>query len=131
EMHFSNNYQVLADRDRTSQVLINLLTNAIKYSPNANKIILRVYSEGNHVIISIEDFGIGISKKDQPRIFERFYRAYGKREQTFPGFGIGLYIVQEIVKHHHGKVWVESEKDKGSIFFFSLPLNISGNRPTG
>jgi PAS domain S-box-containing protein len=114
---------VFADSDRISQVLINYITNAIKYSPKADKIIINIRSTDNEVIISVEDFGIGITAKDHRKIFERFYRVQGKDEHTFPGFGIGLYIVQEIISRHDGQTWVESEKDKGSVFYFSLPLH--------
>jgi PAS domain S-box-containing protein len=114
---------VFGDSDRISQVLINYITNAIKYSPKADKIIIDVRSTATDVIVSVQDFGIGITAKDHRKIFERFYRVQGKDEQTFPGFGIGLFIVQEIIGRHHGQTWVESEKDKGSVFYFSLPLH--------
>jgi signal transduction histidine kinase len=117
-----NAQQVFADRDRISQVLINYITNAIKYSPKADKIIIAMYATDKDVIVSIKDFGIGIAPKDHSKVFERFYRVQGKQEQTFPGFGIGLFIVQEIISRHNGRTWLESEKDKGSVFYFSLPL---------
>lgn len=112
---------VLADRDRIAQVVINLLTNAIKYSPRSNEVRICVGSKDGAALISVTDFGIGISKDDLPRIFDRFYRAAGKDEKTFPGFGIGLFIVHEIVSLHRGKIWAESEKDKGSTFYVLLP----------
>ena len=74
------------------------------------------------MIIGIKDFGIGIAPKDQDRIFERFYRVEGKDEKTYPGFGIGLFIVKEIIDEHQGKISVESEKNSGSTFYFSLPI---------
>jgi len=113
---------VHADKDRIGQVITNLLGNAVKYSPGADKIIIGISQIAGDVIIKVEDFGIGIDADDQTRIFERFYRVYGKNEQTFPGFGIGLFIVSEIIKQHDGKIWVTSEKNKGSSFYFSLPL---------
>jgi len=122
-IHTNANPTVYADKDRISQVLNNLFTNAIKYSPNADKVVAEVNTSGNNVIIAVQDFGIGISPKDQDKIFERFYRASGKDEKTFPGFGIGLFIVNEIISLHGGKIWVESEKDSGSIFRFSLPVS--------
>jgi PAS domain S-box-containing protein len=114
--------KVVADKDRIAQVILNLLTNAIKYSPNADKV--EVYVEGNKkmAIIRVKDYGIGIDKKDQLRIFERFYRVEGKSEQTFPGFGIGLFIASETIQRHHGTISVESEKGKGSVFTITLPL---------
>lgn len=114
---------VYADRDRIAQVIINLLTNAIKYSPRSKAVTISVFSREGVALISVTDSGIGISKEDLPRIFDRFYRAAGKDEKTFPGFGIGLFIVKEIVSLHRGKIWAESEKDKGSTFFVSLPAN--------
>ncbi len=122
-IHAQANPAVYADKDRISQVFINLFTNAIKYSPKANQIIVDINTTTDNVVISVKDFGIGVSKDDLSRIFERFYRAAGKDEKTFPGFGIGLFIVNEIVNLHQGKIWAESEKDKGSVFYMSLPLN--------
>ncbi|HEX4371934.1 MAG TPA: CheR family methyltransferase, partial [Puia sp.] len=113
---------VYADKDRITQVIINLLTNAAKYSPGKKEIIVAVKCDEEKVTVSVKDFGIGISKIDQARIFERFYRSHEKYEKTFPGFGIGLFIASEIIKLHSGKIWVESEKNKGSVFYFELPL---------
>ena len=113
---------VHADKERIGQVLINFLTNAVKYSPGSRKIILTSAVENKHVIISVQDAGIGIQKKDQEKIFERFYRVEGKNEKTFPGFGIGLFISAEIINRHNGKIGVNSEPGKGSVFYFSLPL---------
>ena len=122
-IHQHSNPVVYADKDRIAQVFINLFTNAIKYSPKANEVIVDIDTKGNNLLVSIKDFGIGISSDDLARIFERFYRAAGKDEKTFPGFGIGLFIVNEIINLHHGKIWATSEKDKGSVFFVSLPVN--------
>jgi PAS domain S-box-containing protein len=110
------------DKDRIGQVLINLLTNAIKYSPNADKVEVWIRQPGkNCVSVSVRDFGIGIDEKDHERIFERFYRAAGKEEQTFPGFGIGLFIAKEIIQRHGGTIGLISEKGIGSVFTFTLP----------
>ncbi|MCP9753427.1 PAS domain S-box protein [Ferruginibacter sp. HRS2-29] len=114
---------VNADRERISQVLLNLFTNAFKYSPKADEVLVRLEKdENNMAVVSIKDYGIGIAEEDQGKIFERFYRVSGKDEKTFPGFGIGLFIVNEIMSLHEGKLWVKSEKDKGSTFYFSLPI---------
>lgn len=118
-----HNPSIFADKDRISQVISNLFTNAIKYSPKADKIIVDVKQVQGRVLVSVTDFGIGIAPEDQEKIFERFYRAAGKDEKTFPGFGIGLFIVNEILTLHNGKIWVESEKGSGSTFYFSLPVN--------
>ncbi len=115
--------QVMGDRDRIAQVLINLLTNAIKYSPLAEKVIVRLTTEHNQAIVSIQDFGIGIDKEHQDKIFERFYRVSDQEEErTYPGLGIGLYISSEIMARHGGRIWVESSKGRGAIFSMILPL---------
>ena len=121
---FSSEYKgnLIGDRDRIGQVLANLLNNAIKYSTDSDKIEVWMEAVGeNRVTISIKDYGIGIAKKDQSRIFERFYRAEGKSEQTYPGFGIGLFIANEIVQRHNGTITVKSQKNKGALFVLSLP----------
>jgi signal transduction histidine kinase len=114
---------VLADKDRIGQVMINFLTNAIKYSPNSNKIDVRIHRTINEEIaFSVKDYGIGIEEEEQSKIFERFYRAKGREEQTYPGFGIGLFIAYEFVQKHGGQMKVQSEKGKGSVFTFTLPI---------
>jgi PAS domain S-box-containing protein len=114
---------VYADKDRMGQVMINFLTNAIKYSPNSDKIDVTIHRTiNNEIAFSVKDYGIGIEKEEQKRIFERFYRAQGKQEQTYPGFGIGLFIANEFIHKHGGLITVESEKGKGSEFTFTLPI---------
>lgn len=114
---------VFADKDRIGQVLINFLTNAIKYSPNSNKIEVWIRQAGdNDVAVSVRDYGIGIDKQFHHKIFERFYRVEGKEEQTYPGFGIGLFIAKEIIQQHEGSIEFNSEKGKGSTFTFILPF---------
>ena len=101
---------------------INLLTNAVKYSPSAKNIRVTSKLVNGEVVIAVQDFGIGIDNKDQEKIFERFYRVDGLDENTFPGFGIGLFISAEIIKKHEGTIAVSSEPGKGSVFYFSLPV---------
>jgi signal transduction histidine kinase len=113
---------VYGDKDRISQVISNLLINAIKYSPTADKIIVKTKGGKDSVTLSVHDFGIGIARQNQKKIFERFHRITEGKEATFPGIGLGLYICSEIVKHHGGEIWVKSEIGKGSVFYFSLPL---------
>ena len=122
ELSDAKDIEVFADKDRVTQVLNNLLTNAIKYSPNAKEVNVKLYVDGKCAVVSVEDFGIGMDELELNKIFERFYRVSGEDEVTFPGFGIGLYIVKDIVERHEGKIWVESEKQKGSKFYFALPL---------
>ena len=114
--------KIVADKDRIAQVLLNLLTNAIKYSPNSDHIEVLVEGDNEFAIIKVKDYGIGIDKKDHQKIFERFYRVEGKSEQTFPGFGIGLFIASEIIHRHNGMIAIESQKGKGSVFTVTLPL---------
>ena len=113
---------VFGDKDRLGQVLINFLTNAIKYSPNANRVIVRTCANEQYVTVSIQDFGIGIDEAHQQRIFERFYQVDASNK-TAPGLGIGLYISNEIIVRHHGHISVVSKKGEGSIFRFMIPLN--------
>ncbi len=114
---------VFGDRNRLGQVIINLLNNAIKYSPEKELIQITMYPSGKkNVAIKITDHGIGIDKVDQQRIFERFYRAGGESEKNYAGFGIGLFIAAEIIERHGGKISVKSKKNKGSSFTFTLPL---------
>jgi PAS domain S-box-containing protein len=114
---------VQGDKDRLGQVLVNFLTNAVKYSPDSRSILVKTALDGDNVIVSVQDAGIGISKGDQQKIFERFYRVEGRNEKTFPGFGIGLFIAAEIIKKHNGNIGVESQQGRGSTFYFSIPIS--------
>ena len=122
EVNLETDATVFADRERIAQVLINFLTNAIKYSPRNKWIRVKTFIKDNQLTVVVKDQGIGIHKQSQQRIFERFYRVEGTNEKTYPGFGIGLFISSEIIKRHKGKIGVESAPDKGSEFFFSLPV---------
>lgn len=113
---------VIADQERIRQVLINLVSNAINYSPPASKIVLSAQKGDGHIVVSVQDFGKGISKEDSEKIFERFYRVGEETDKTYPGLGLGLYISYQIITMHGGKIWVESKKGKGSTFYFSLPI---------
>ncbi|MDQ2863810.1 MAG: HAMP domain-containing histidine kinase, partial [Bacteroidota bacterium] len=113
---------VCADRDRIGQVLNNLLGNAIKYCPDCKKLIVTIEKKDQMAACSVADFGNGIIKEQQDKIFERFYRVTGKNLNTYPGLGLGLYIAKEIVDRHNGRIWFDSEEGKGTTFYFSLPL---------
>lgn len=115
----SKNIKIHADREKICQCLINLISNAMIYSPDHKKINVHLTIKKRQIIISIEDFGIGIPKSEQGKIFKRFYKP--KESHTFPGIGIGLYFVQEIIKRHKGKIWIVSEEKKGSKFSIKLP----------
>lgn len=114
--------QVFGDQDRLGQVLINLLANAIKYSPKADRVVVWMRRHEDQVEVDIQDFGIGIAEEHHQRIFERFYQVTDPRENTYPGLGIGLFIARAIVERHGGRLWLESRKEAGSTFCFSLPL---------
>ena len=109
-----------ADSSRIEQVVINVLTNAIKYSPGGTDVIVDAFEKGGKILVSIKDEGIGIPPEDLDKIFTRFYRVSGMAA-TFSGSGIGLYISSEIVKQHGGEMWVESTIGKGSVFYFTIP----------
>ncbi|MEO6330154.1 MAG: ATP-binding protein [Ginsengibacter sp.] len=110
------------DRDKLGQVLNNLISNAVKYSPQANSILLSTQLQQGGVQLSVQDFGIGILEQDRDKVFEQFYRVSSSRS-TYPGMGIGLYICSEIITRHGGRIWVNSNTDKGSTFHFWLPLD--------
>lgn len=117
---------VYADRDRISQVIINLLTNAIKHSESKSKIIIGVSKLKKEILVKVQDYGVGIPKEMQEKIFHRFFRADMGKNTIVPGLGLGLYISSEIIKRQGGKLWVESVVGKGSTFYFNLPIRRSG-----
>lgn len=112
------------DQFRIEQVIINFLNNAIKYSPEADKVIVRAKAELDSIIISVEDFGIGIAQTDLHKLFDRFYRVE-KTAMQYQGMGLGLFIASQILLQHGGAFWVESELSRGSTFFFRLPVEKS------
>lgn len=116
---------ITADKYRVYQVLTNLLTNAVKYSPSESTIYIEIQKKKDYVQISVKDKGIGISKSHQEKIFEKLYQVSDPNEKSFPGLGMGLYISREIVLRHGGEMWVESKKGKGSKFVFTLPISSS------
>ena len=116
-------YPFYADKERIRQVFVNLITNAIKYSPEGKEIIIRSRKREKNVVVSVQDFGIGIPKDQQDKVFNRFFQA--SKHNTYPGLGLGLYISFEIIKANGGKIWVESEEGKGSIFYFTLPIKMT------
>ena len=101
----------------------NLISNAIKYSPKANKIIVTTDVKGDGVLLTVEDFGIGIPEEEQQYVFEQFYRVTKNDQLTFPGMGIGLFICSEILKRQGGKLWLENTAGAGSVFHAWLPLD--------
>ena len=113
---------VEADSERMEQVVINLLSNAVKYSQGDGNIIVKLNKTNKEVTVSVQDFGIGIAANKLAHIFSRFYRVEDLNP-NISGLGIGLYLCQEIILRHSGKIWAESELGTGSTFHFSLPLN--------
>ncbi len=109
-----------ADRDKISQVLINLISNAIKYSPMGGTITMGCEHLDGKVKVYVSDEGVGINPTDQKRLFERFYRVNNEKIKTISGFGIGLYLVSEILRYHNSKIEVHSEEGVGSTFYFTL-----------
>ncbi|HEY0757427.1 MAG TPA: ATP-binding protein [Ktedonobacteraceae bacterium] len=112
---------VVADRGRIGQVLTNLLSNALKYSPLADIVLVKLYQEEHGTTIGVQDFGIGIEPAEQVHLFERFFRVSDEQHITFPGLGLGLYISAQIVQRQGGQIWVDSAVGKGSTFFFTIP----------
>ena len=116
------NEPVKADKERLKQVIINFLSNAVKYSPKSKDVFINVEQNSSDIMVSVKDEGIGIRKENIKKIFERYYR---EEQQVvhFQGLGIGLFISYEIVQRHHGKVWAVSEPGKGTTFYFSIPIS--------
>jgi signal transduction histidine kinase len=114
---------VNADRDKIEQVLVNLLSNAAKYSGKEDSIEVTCALHENKVTVSVRDQGMGISPQDIEKLFLPHYRVESKETEKIAGFGIGLYLCSEIIQRHNGRIWVESELGKGSTFNFTLPVN--------
>lgn len=132
EPYRDKNYRILTDitqrdlwveldQDKMTQVLDNIINNAIKYSPDGGRIIVRLMETHTDIIVSVSDEGLGISRKDIPHLFDRFYRVDKARSRAMGGSGLGLAIAQEVIQLHGGKIWVNSIENKGSTFFVSLP----------
>jgi len=113
---------VRADKDAVEQAVLNLLTNAMKYSGGARQIALRLHRDNGHAVIQVEDHGVGIAAEDQKRIFEQFYRAPSPENQSVPGAGLGLTVVEHIARAHGGDVAVRSAPGKGSTFSIRIPV---------
>jgi two-component system phosphate regulon sensor histidine kinase PhoR len=118
---------VWANRDQIGQALINLLDNAVKYTPEGGSITVSVTDAGDEIQVTVADTGIGIPREHLNRIFERFYRVDKNRSRELGGTGLGLSIVKHIIQTHGGRVWVQSELEGGSAFSFSLPKKPKSN----
>jgi len=115
-------FYVWIDKDKMTQVLDNIISNAIKYSPEGGEIRLKVEQKRHHLLISVKDEGIGIAYDKLDKIFERFYRADKARSRKLGGTGLGLAITKELIEAHHGKIWAKSKEGKGTTILFTLPL---------
>lgn len=115
------NVKVYGDDVRLEQVIVNYLTNAIKYSPESHEVVIESLLAGDQLLIKVQDFGVGIPPEKQNNIFKKFYRVE-ETSHRFQGLGIGLYICSEIIRRHHGTFGVESEPGHGSVFYFSIPV---------
>jgi len=120
--HIETNLSLWGDETSINRLLVILLDNAVKYSPEGTDILLELKAIKNNILIKITDQGIGISDEDKVKIFDRFYRVDKARSRSMGGLGLGLSLAKAIVDHHHGKIWVEDNKPQGSSFNVQLPI---------
>lgn len=113
---------VSGDRERIGQVITNFLTNAVKYSPNADTVEVIITYRPDEVELLVRDYGLGINEPDRHKVFERFFRVDGEARETFSGLGLGLFISYEIIQRHGGQIGVQSKVGEGAEFYFTLPL---------
>ena len=123
---------IIGDEDKFDQILTNLLNNAIKYSPNGGSIHVHAKNEGATILIGVQDQGLGIPKDHLTKVFEKFHRVNNEDNRKIYGTGLGLYLVHHLVEQvHMGKIWVESELGKGSIFWFRVPVDLDIEQAKG
>jgi hypothetical protein len=113
---------MLGDRSRLAQVLDNLISNALKFTPRAGRVSVRVVLSGNDAVLEIEDTGVGIPVDEQGRLFERFFRSSTATERAIPGTGLGLTIAKTIVERHEGSIAIESAEGAGTTVRVRLPV---------
>ena len=111
---------IKADLDRLERVFLNLISNALKYSPGGSPVLIKAEARNGEVLMSVIDQGPGIAPQELPRVFERFFRTGEARRAE--GLGLGLHISKLLIEAHGGRIWVESEEGKGSTFHFTLPV---------
>ncbi len=114
--------EIYGDEMRIEQVIVNLISNAIKYAPESEEIHINTEQHDDEIFLSVTDFGMGMSEEHQKKVFDKFYRIEETSER-FQGLGIGLHICQEIIKRHNGKIGVNSAPNKGSEFYFYIPIH--------
>lgn len=121
-MDISTSPMIYGDRDRIGQVLLNFLTNAIKYSPQSDSVKVSLKCDNATATFAVHDYGVGIPKENLTKVFDQFFRVKRPKHETYPGLGLGLYISKEIIQRENGKISVKSTPGKGSTFSFALPL---------
>jgi signal transduction histidine kinase len=115
-----NELALNGDSQRVEQVILNLLTNAIRYAPGVFEIIVYISEENGVAKVGVRDRGIGIPEDKLNEVFSRFYRI--TENKNVSGLGLGLYLSQQIIERHHGRIWAESKVGEGSVFYFTLPI---------
>jgi two-component system sensor histidine kinase/response regulator len=123
------NCAIFGDEMRIEQVIVNFLTNAMKYSPGTEEIFMTVDVKDDQLYVAVKDTGIGMLPEQLAYVFDKFYRVE-ETSQRFQGLGIGLYISSEIIKRHGGEIGVHSTYGKGSEFYFTIPVNSTTKAPT-
>jgi len=113
---------IYCDSTRIGQVIKNMLSNAIKYSPGRDQVLISTKQSGNNLLVAVTDYGIGISEENRNRVFDQFYRVSNTEAYSYQGMGLGLFISAEIIRQEGGEIWVDSEENCGTTFCFSLPL---------
>jgi signal transduction histidine kinase len=113
--------KIVADQLRVSQVIGNILDNAVKFSPQGGQVTVKLQRQDNDYLVSFIDQGIGVSPEYFDHIFERFYRVRNKASRQYSGIGLGLYVARAIVEAHGGRIWLSSNSGIGSTFYFTLP----------
>lgn len=121
-LELSDDRMIYADKERLEQVLVNLISNAIKYSPVSTSIVITCEVQSDFLYINVKDAGIGMTERTMLKVFDRFYRGDDNISSNYPGLGLGLFIAAEIIRKHGGNIWVKSQKNKGTLFSFSIPL---------
>nr|WP_255534772.1 ATP-binding protein [Pedobacter sp. SYSU D00535] len=115
------------DTGRIEQVVVNLISNAVKYSPKANRVEISCEERDSNCYLRVKDFGIGIKQTNYDKVFDKFYRIEELSKNDTQGLGIGLYVSSEIINQHGGKIWVESNEGAGTTFVVLLPLGTTSS----
>ena len=130
EINGQTNFEITGDKFKLVEVLVNYLSNSIKYSNNQKRISIKVSKQESSITVSVRDYGLGVNAEHLPYVFNRFYRA--EKTKNLEGIGLGLYLCRRIINAHDGRVWAESKEGEGSTFYFCIPLvNILSHRDSG